>query len=129
MLENLYKEHHHIRHILERSHERNREYYDRKAKTVNIKVGDPVYFRNPTEAATQSSKLSSQWKPFYRVIKALRDVTFVIKNQLSGGTKVVNAHNLRLIDTNDLWKHTTEEPTSINYKYERSQKSFIPTRV
>ena len=129
MLENLHRAHHHIRHNLERSHERNREYYDRKAKPVNIKVGDAVYFRDPTEAATQSSKLSSQWKPFYRVIKALSDVTFVIKNQLSGGTKVVNAHNLRLADTNDFWKATTEEPTSINHKYENRQKSFIPTRV
>ena len=129
MLENLHKAHHHARHNLERSHERNREYYDRKAKPVNIKVGDPVYFRDPTEAATRSSKLASHWKPFYRVIKALSDVTFVIKNQLSGGTKVANAQNLRLADTNDLWKNTSEEPTSINYKYERDQKSLIPVRV
>ena len=75
MLQNLHKAHHHIRHSLERSNERNREYYDRKAKPVNIKVGDPVYFKDPTEAATQPSKLSSQWKRFYRVIKALNDVT------------------------------------------------------
>ena len=129
MLENLHKAHHHARHNLERSHERNREYYDRKAKPVNIKVGDPVYFRDPTEAATRSSKLASLWKPFYRVIKALSDVTFVIKNQLSGGTKVANAQNLRLANTNDLWKNTSEEPTSINHKYERDQKSLIPVRV
>ena len=42
MLENLHKAHHHVRHNLENSHERNREYYDRQAKPVNIKVGDPV---------------------------------------------------------------------------------------
>ena len=129
MLENLHKAHHLARHNLERSHERNREYYDRKAKPVTIRVGDPVYFRDPSEAATQSSKLSSQWKPFYRVIKALSDVTFVIKNQLSGGTKVVNAHNLRLAETNDFWKNVSEEPTSINHKYTSSQKSFIPVRT
>ena len=128
MLENLHGAHHLVRHNLERSHERNKNYYDRKAKPVNLRVGDMVYFRDPSEA-TQSSKLSSHWKPFYRIIKALSDVTFVIKNQLSGGTKVVNAHNLRLADHKTLWENITDEPSGINSKYEQKSKSFIPLRV
>ena len=95
MLENLHGAYHQVRHNLERSHEKNKIYYDRKAKPVNLKVGDLVYFRDPSQAM-QSSKLTSQWRPFYRIIKALSEVTFVIKDQLSGGTKVVNAHNLRV---------------------------------
>ena len=85
MLENMHSAHHQVRHNLEQSRERNKVYYDRKAKPVNLKVGDMVYFRNPADA-TQSSKLSLHWRPFYRIIKALSDVTFVIKDQLSGGT-------------------------------------------
>ena len=125
MLENLHSAYHQVRHNLARSHEKNKMYYDRKAKPVNLKVGDMVYFRDPSEA-TQSSKLSSNWKPFYRVVKVLSDVTYVIKNQLSGGTKVVNAHNLRLADPTTLWKNVTEEPTGINHKYEQHKRSFIP---
>ena len=128
MLENLHGAYHQVRHNLERGHDRNKAYYDRKAKPVNLKVGDMVYFRDPSEA-TQSSKLSSQWQPFYRVIKALSDVTFVIKNQLSGGTKVVNAQNLRLADPKTLWKNVTQEPKSINSKYQEKERSFIPVRV
>ena len=124
MLENLHGAYHQVRHNLERGHDRNKAYYDRKAKPVNLKVGDMVYFRDPSEA-TQSSKLSSQWQPFYRVIKALSDVTFVIKNQLSGGTKVVNAQNLRLADPKTLWKNVTREPKSINSKYqEKNDPSY-----
>ena len=127
-LENLHGAHHMVRHNLARSHERNQIYYDKKAKPVNLKVGDMVYFSDPSEA-NQSSKLSSHWQPFYRVIKALSDVTFVIKNQLSGGTKVVNAHNLRFADPNTLWEHTTEQPEHINSKYQHKERSFIPLRV
>ena len=128
MLENLHSAYHHVQHNLSRSHDRNKEYYDRKAKPVKIRVGDMVYFRDPADAA-QSSKLSSHWKPFYRVIKALSDVTFVIKHQLSGGTKVVNAQNLRIADPQTVWENVSDEPTHINSKYDNRQKSFIPLRV
>ena len=42
MLENMHSAHHQVRHNLEQSHERNKVYYDRKAKPVNLKVGDMV---------------------------------------------------------------------------------------
>ena len=89
-----------------------------------------VYFRDPSETAT--SKLSSSWKPFYRVIKALSDVTFVIKNQLSGHTKVVNAYNLRRVTSENVWKNLTDHPSHIESKYlekQAKQKSHIPIRV
>ena len=128
MLENLHTAYHQVQHNLSSGHERNKVYYDRKAKPVNFTVGDMVYFRDPTEAA-QQSKLASHWKPYYRIIKALSKVTFVIKNQLSGGTKVVNAHNLRLADPQTRWENYSDEPTHINSKYENKQKSSIPVRV
>ena len=36
MLENMHSAHHQVRHNLEQSHERNKVYYDRKAKPVNV---------------------------------------------------------------------------------------------
>ena len=130
MLETMHNVHHQIQHNLENSHEKNKTYYDKKAKPVNIHVGDMVYFRDPSETAT--SKLSSSWKPFYRVIKALSDVTFVIKNQLSGHTKVVNAYNLRRVSSENVWKNLTDQPSHIDSKYQEKQtkqKSHIPIRV
>ena len=128
MLENMHKAHHHVQYNLAMSHERNKLYYDRKAKPVKIRVGDMVYFRDPSDAA-QSSKLTSHWKPFYRVIKALSEVTFVIKNQLSGYTKVVNAQNLRLANSETEWKNISDEPSHIDSKYQEKYKSYIPIRV
>ena len=130
MLESMCNTHHHVQHNLENSHEKNKVYYDRKAKPVNINVGDMVYFRDPSETAT--SKLSSSWKPFYRVLKALSDVTFVIKNQLTGHTKVVNAYNLRRANSENVWKNLTDHPSHIDSKYQEKQakqKSQIPIRV
>ena len=114
MLENLHSAHHHVQYNLARSHEQNREYYDQKAKPIKIEVGDMVYFRDP--AGPSPSKLASNWQPFYRVMKALSNVTFVIKNQLSGETKVVNTHNLRLADPMTIWENVPDEPTYINGK-------------
>ena len=128
MLENMHKAHHQVQHNLKQSQERNKMYYDRKAKPVTLQSGDMVYFRDPTEAA-QRSKLSSNWKPFYRIVKALSDVTFVIKHQLTGETKVVNAKNLRRTNSEDAWKNITETPSYIDSKYQQKQKSYIPVRV
>ena len=41
----------------------------------------------------------------------------------------MNAHNLRVADPKTLWKHVTEEPTSINSKYQQKERSLIPLRV
>jgi len=129
MLENMHNAHHQVQHNLVKGHERNKIYYDKKAKPVNFTVGDMVYFRDPTEAAAQHSKLASNWKPFYRVVKAHSDVTFVIKNQLSGHTKVVNAHNLRKANSENMWENITENPSHIDSKYRQKHKSNIPIRV
>ena len=126
MLENLHVAHRYVRHNLSDSHDRNKMYYDRKAKPVSFKAGDMVYFNDPSDT---SSKLSSRWKPFYRIVKALSDVTFVIKNQLEGGTKIVNAQNIRLADPDTRWQSVSTEPSSINSKYEQKQKSYIPVHV
>ena len=129
MLENLHNAYDHVRHNLSRSHERNKFYYDRNAKPTRIQVGDMVYFRDPAEAVQGSSKLASRWRPFYRVIKAFSDVTFMIKNQLTGETKTVNVQNLRLADPDTIWENVSDEPSHINSKYEARRRSNIPVPV
>ena len=129
MLENLSQAYHEVRHNLALGHEKNKTYYDRKSKLVKFKVGDMVYFRDPSTAPGSTTKLTSHWKPYFRIVKALSDVTFVIKHQLEGGTKTVNAQNLRLADPNTPWCNISDETTHINQKHVEKSKSQIPIRT
>lgn len=75
-----------VHRILRRSKRRQARYANRRAVGVDLKVGDPVYYKNNQ----RQSKLQSKWKPFYRIIEQTSPVTFKIKNQLDG--KVTKAH-------------------------------------
>jgi hypothetical protein len=75
-----------VQRILKRSKKRQAKYANRNAVDVDLKVGDPVYYKNNQ----RQSKLQSKWKPFYRIIEQISPVTFKIKNQLDG--KVTKAH-------------------------------------
>jgi hypothetical protein len=75
---------------------------------VELKVGDPVYYKNNQ----RQSKLQSKWKPFYRIVEQISPQTFKIKTQLDG--KVTKAHKelLRLakIDERDIPKNELCRP-------------------
>ena len=129
MLENLHRSYCLVRQNLAASHEKNKLYYDLKSRNSNFKVGDLVYFHDPSIAATSSTKLACLWKPYHRVLKAYSNVTFLIKDQLSGTTKVVNAKNLRLADPSTSWENVSNQPSHINQKFENLHKSYIPLRV
>jgi hypothetical protein len=75
-----------VQRILKRSKKRQAKYANRNAVDVDLKIGDPVYYKNNQ----RQSKLQSKWKPFYRIIEQISPVTFRIKNQLDG--KVTKAH-------------------------------------
>jgi hypothetical protein len=75
-----------VQRILKRSKKRQAKYANRNAVDIDLKVGDPVYYKNNQ----RQSKLQSKWKPFYRIIEQISPVTFKIKNQLDG--KVTKAH-------------------------------------
>lgn len=68
------------------SKRRQSKYANRRAVDVDLKVGDPVYYKNNQ----RQSKLQAKWKPFYRIIEQTSPVTFKINNQLDG--KVTKAH-------------------------------------
>lgn len=75
-----------VHRILRHYKRRQARYTNRRAVDVDLKVGDPVYYKNNQ----RQSKLQAKWKPFYRIIEQTSPVTFKIKNQLDG--KVTKAH-------------------------------------
>ena len=97
-----------VHRILRRSKQRHAKYANQRAVDVDLKVGDPIYYKNNQ----RQSKLQSKRKPSYRIIEQFSPVTFKIKNQLDG--KVTKAHKelLRLakIDTWDIPKDDNGRP-------------------
>jgi hypothetical protein len=94
--------------ILKRSKKRQAKYANKNAVDVELKVGDPVYYKNNQ----RQSKLQSKWKPFYRIVEQISPLTFKIKNQLGG--KVTKAHKellqLAKIDEWDIPKNELGRP-------------------
>lgn len=75
-----------VHRILRHYKRRQARYTNRRAVDVDLKVGDPVYYKNNQ----RQSKLQAKWKPYYRIIEQTSPVAFKIKNQLDG--KVTKAH-------------------------------------
>lgn len=75
-----------VHRILRRSKRRQARYANRRAVDVDLKVGDPVYYKNNQ----RQNKLQAKWKPFHRIIEQTSPVTFKIKKQLDG--KLTKAH-------------------------------------
>ena len=109
-----------VQRILKRSKKRQAKYANRNAVDVDLKIGDPVYYKNNQ----RQSKLQSKWKPFYRIIEQISPVTFKIKNQLDG--KVTKAHKelLRLAKL-DQW----EIPRNDQGRPLRKAAYVVPPRV
>lgn len=104
--------------------EKSRQYYDQKASLHEFQPGDAVYFHSPRLGAAEGQKLRNRWHPFFRVIEQKSPVTYLIKHQLSGLTKVVHADNLRLANVGEAWlKHyetaervAAKEPTNARWR-------------
>ena len=70
-----------VRNQLRKAKKRQAKYADRGTKSMEFKVGDPVYYKN-----NQRKGLDLKWKPYYRILEKTGPVSYVIKNQLDGST-------------------------------------------
>lgn len=77
---------------LKQAKRRQAKYADQKSKDTSFNIGDPVYYKN----FRKTSKLQSNWRPYFRIIEQKGPVSFVIKDQLSGQTVKAHAEQLRL---------------------------------
>ena len=86
-----------VRNNLRKAKRRQARYADRNTKSVDFKVGDPVYYKNNR----RKGKLDLKWKPFHRILEKRGPVTYIIKNQLDDSTSKVHAEMLRLANIED----------------------------
>ena len=89
---------------MRKAKKRQTKYADRGTKTVEFKVGDPVYYKNNQ----RKGKLDSKWKPYNRILEKRGPVTYVIKKQLNSFTCKVHAEMLRLTNIDD-WQISKDE--------------------
>ena len=54
-----------VRNHLRKAKKRQAKYADRGTKTIEFKVGDPVYYKNNQ----RKGKLDLKWKPYYRILE------------------------------------------------------------
>ena len=93
-----------VRNHLRKAKKRQAKYADRGTKSIEFKVGDPVYYKNNQ----RKGKLDLKWKPYYRILEKTGPVSYVIKNQLDGSTSKVHAEMLRLANIAD-WQISKDE--------------------
>ena len=93
-----------VRNHLGKAKKRQAIYSDRGTKSIEFKVGDPVYYKNNQ----RKWKLDLKWKPYYRILKKTGPVSYVIKNQLDGSTSKVHAEMLCLANIAD-WQISKDE--------------------
>ena len=94
----------HVRNHLKKAKKRQARYADKKAKSVDFNVGDPVYYENKQ----RKGKLGQKWKPYYRVVEKTGPVSYIIRNQLDGTLSRVYAGDLMLANIDD-WQVVKEK--------------------
>ena len=103
---------------IERAQKKRNENVNQNRKEVELKIGDPVYYR----AHVRHGKLDMRWRPYYRIVEKTGPVSFIIWDQISGTRKRAHANDLKLAEI-DEWKvPRIKEPD----KPLRRQKWVVP---
>jgi hypothetical protein len=82
---------------------RNKQIYDKRAVERKFEPGDAVYLYDGTVKPGNTAKLSSPWKPYYRIIEQTSPVNFRIRSQLTGKTKIVHVNILKAAYPDETW--------------------------
>ncbi len=136
MLQRMHRAFVHAQVHMEEARKRNKDLYDRKAESKSFTVGDAVYYQ---DKASQGTKLSPTWLPFFRIVEQLSPVNFRIKDQLTGQTRVVHVNKIHPAHPENVWDKEREAyGTFLSSKHQeepvrtqpmRAAKLAAPTRV
>ena len=107
--------------------ERNKKYYDRKARAGEFKPGDWVYYWHPAMDDGPCPKFNQHWHPRYRIVARKSPVNYIIRHQPSGETKVVHGNHLQLARGDPAWDQHFSEPERILGKRPETSR-FQPLR-
>lgn len=109
--------------------QKNRRLRNKDTKLPEFHVGDPVYYFRPALKKGVSSKFTTGWQPYYRVVEQTSPVNFRIRCQVTGDTRIVHAENLRMADPDSAWDKERNNPQPILNKYRRGRRRAAATRV
>ena len=90
--ENLHKQFMEVLKTTQKFKEKRNKTRNRGRKACLFKVGDPVFLKNNQK----KTKLGDNWLTGYNITKKTGDVSFHVRNQLTGEVKRAHADNLRL---------------------------------
>jgi hypothetical protein len=85
-----------------KSHQVNKQYYDRKAKQRYFEVNGLAYMYNPAKKAGLTRKFYKPWHGPYLVTKKLSDLSYEIADQ-NGKTQVVHVNRLKRAYNSESW--------------------------
>jgi hypothetical protein len=106
-----------VRQANKRSHQQNKELYDRKAKLRSFEIGSFVYLCTPAVKPGLSRKFHRPWSGPYRVTAKVSHLNYEIEDQ-SNKKQVVHVNRLKQAYNADTW----QPKTSPKAKKKRGQK-------
>ena len=90
---------------IELAQQRQKEYYDRKAKEISYNIGERVWLYTPNKRKALSSKLTHNWHGPFRILARKSPVNYLLDaNDERSSTQVVHVNRLFLL-TYDLNVH------------------------
>jgi len=94
-----------------KSHQRNKQYYDLKAKPRKFTVNELVYLYNPATKPSLTRNFSKLWQGPYKVTKKLTDINYEIIGQYNK-KRVVHVKRLKRAYSSEQWMPKSElKPT------------------
>jgi hypothetical protein len=87
-----------VRANTEKSREKYVKQYDKKAKPVKLEVGDIVLLRNTVVKPGLKKKFTKKWIGFYKIIREVSRVNFVIRPVKGGKHQIVHANRLKIFE-------------------------------
>ncbi len=116
MIERLHHVYTDVKQNILQAQDRNKHYHDRKLNPEDLRVGDLVYYCVPNIDPGPSQKLGNSWRSQFQVVEKISEVTYRIRHQPSGVSKVVHLENLRKANPTEAWEKEYEEATEVCHK-------------
>lgn len=68
--------------------------YNQRARQIDFKIAQKVWFYNPQRFKGKTPKLQSNWENLYEIVKKISDVVYYIQKSQKHKKKIVHADRL-----------------------------------
>ena len=101
-----------VRENMSEVRQKNKRIYDKRAVDRQFEPGDAVYLYDGTVKPGNTAKLTSPWRPYYRIVEQTSPVNYRIRSQPTGKTRIVHVNLLKAAHPDETWEieRDTVEP-------------------